>query len=261
MLSSSALTSDSSEPFHHALIALAAQITPLMQGQIGSAPLLLSAGSMVRDTEVADQQGALFLALYQYWQQQHPEAGHIYWLTRSWSMLSWQPIYLSLLSVYGIQAAPSLHNLGQTLHLAQGLVAGFSLASDPVKRGSPAMLIPIVADELWRLLSQLQQQFNQVIRLRPGFVKALLADDLVTYALKVQHLRSDLSHRDIIEQISIWHRALRLPAITTCDFFVAQGSQTLDFMRTSCCMHYRRHDGDYCANCPKADKLPRGVST
>ncbi|WP_434339787.1 siderophore ferric iron reductase [Motilimonas cestriensis] len=257
---SSTVASDSHDPAHAALIALAEQIAPLMQGSCGGEQPLLRAVSAT-DEKKQDTSGALLSQLYGYWQQQHPEAGPLYWLTRSWTMLSWQPIYLSLLSVYGIQAVPELRALSQTLHLEQGLVAGFSIANTPVYRGEQAMLIRNAANELWQLLSQLQQQFDQQIRLRPGLIKSLLADDLVASALRMQHLRDDLSHSELMDQIACWQHELKLPATPPTAFFVDQATQMLAFTRKSCCMHYRRNDGDYCANCPKANKVSRCLPT
>lgn len=251
---SSTVASERCDPAHPALIALAEKITPLMQGSCGGKQSLLRAVSAT-DAEKQDASGALLSQLYGYWRQQHPEAGQLYWLTRSWTMLSWQPIYLSLLSVYGIQAVPELRALSQTLHLEQGLVAGFSIANTPVYRGEKAMLIRNAANELWLLLSQLQQQFDQQTRLRPGLIKSLLADDLVACALRMQHLRDDLSHSELMEQIACWQNELKLLATPPTAFFVDKATQMLAFTRKSCCMHYRRNDGDYCANCRKPTKL------
>ena len=42
-----------------------------------------------------------------------PEAKQAYWLTRTWDLLSWQPIYLSFISIYGCNGLPDIKGMTQ----------------------------------------------------------------------------------------------------------------------------------------------------
>ncbi|MCE9863555.1 siderophore ferric iron reductase, partial [Aeromonas caviae] len=158
---------------HQALFAAAASLIPSLKGNLVAAgdvrpPLTDAAGAT---------SAVVAAALHAHWQQAHPEAGPAYWLTRSWGMLCWQSIYLAMVAVYRHQAVPALDRLGQG-HEA-GVVSGFTLPAEPMIRGEAGVLIKTAGE---RLQAHWQGQFTLLgtaQRLRPGFVRPLLADDLL----------------------------------------------------------------------------------
>ncbi|WP_223916990.1 siderophore ferric iron reductase, partial [Aeromonas caviae] len=164
---------------HQALFAAAASLIPSLKGNLVAAgdvrpPLTDAAGAT--SAEVA-------AALHAHWQQAHPEAGPAYWLTRSWGMLCWQSIYLAMVAVYRHQAVPALDRLGQG-HEA-GVVSGFTLPAEPMIRGEAGVLIKTAGERLQAHWQGLFTLLGTAQRLRPGFVRPLLADDLLAALVRV----------------------------------------------------------------------------
>ncbi|NRA55948.1 MAG: siderophore ferric iron reductase [Gammaproteobacteria bacterium] len=223
----------------------AISITPLLDGRIGTPET--SHFKPQQDSQVAIQ------SLYQYWQQQHPEAGSSYWLTRTWTMLIWQPLYLAFVGVYATQTMPKLSAVGQ-FRGENGLISGYVLPEVPLLEADSAQLVTYSGQQLQLLFNDLRAQFDLQYRIRPGFVAHLLADTLLVNLISFQALRLDLN---VYQQAQAWMVALGLSDKHLSALYQptnADGRWAVK--RISCCMHYRRADGDLCSNCPKL-KSPR----
>jgi len=217
----------------------ALSITPLLKGRLESpekAPFNPQLNNQVAMTQ-----------LYDYWKNTHPEAGSAYWLTRGWTMLIWQPLYLAFIGAYGIQGVPKLSLVAQ-FQGQGGIVAGFTLTKDCLFTGELQALINYAGSELTSLFTALREQFSQQYRLRPGFVAHLLADSVLINLIAFQQLRTDL---DVYQQAKLWFSALELPDKYLSALYKEPESNLWSVKRISCCMHYRRDDGELCANCPK----------
>lgn len=130
------------QDLHHLLDVISRSL-PGLQGRIGAAGAdLLVCGSEGNDRRIA--------ALYQHWQQAHPEAGPHYWTVRSWTYLVWQPIYLTLLGVHLAQRVPCLASLGQAVQ--GGVVSGFCLPEHCPQQATEDQLIGLAASQLEQLL-------------------------------------------------------------------------------------------------------------
>lgn len=183
--------------------------------------------------------------LYDFWQQHYPEAGRSYWAVRSWELLIWQPVIIAITTVYGLQAIPPLRQLSQNLH--QGIVAGYSLPAGCWFRGSLPQLIVRAGSELQSLTSALLEQLQQICTLRPKLAKALMSDQLVIALARVPSVSGQISDADIRAQLPLWLEATGLEPRNL------QLDQNQQVVRLSCCMQYRRHDGELCDNCPRPD--------
>lgn len=217
----------------------ALSITPLLKGGLDNPEK--AHFNPQQDSQVAIKQ------LYNYWQMQHPEAGASYWLTRGWTMLIWQPLYLAFIGVYATHAVPKLSLVGQ-YQGDYGLVAGFTLPEHRLVTGDLLALIAYSGQELTLLFASLREQFALQYRLRPGFVAHLLADSILVNLTALQQLRADL---DVYEQAKLWFAAFDLPNKHLSALYKAPEAELWSVKRISCCMHYRRDDGDLCSNCPK----------
>ena len=217
----------------------ALSITPLLKGGLDKPEK--AHFNPQQDSQVAINK------LYHYWQVQHPEAGSSYWLTRGWTMLIWQPLYLAFIGVYATHAVPKLSLVGQ-YQGENGLVAGFTLPEYHLFTGDLQELITYSGQELKLLFAALREQFSQQYRLRPGFVAHLLADSILINLSTLQQLRTDL---DAYQQAKLWFAALDLPNKHLSALYKVPKAETWSVKRISCCMHYRRNDGDLCSNCPK----------
>lgn len=229
---------------HEALFSAAEQLIPSLKGRLveGEVPLLAGA-----DTGMA-------LALHDHWRLAHPEAGPAYWLTRSWGMLCWQSIYLAMVAVYRVGAVPALDKLGQ--HYQAGLVSGFSLPAAPLIRGEREVLIAAAGQRLRRHWQALFEMVASELRLRPGFVRPLLADDLLAALVRVPDFFTEVSRAEVAAHASLWLAACGLPAEHLAGWRQAAdltevASAAPGYVRQRCCLHYKRRDGALCDNCPR----------
>lgn len=246
---------------YHQLFALTEQFIPIMKGELD----LHSCSEQSPATRIAESgphpyivagdptAGMHLQALYQYWERAHPEAGHPYWLTRSWLMCIWQPVYLAMFSVYVLKAVPNLQSLTQ--HYTQGVVAGYRLTPDDLTQGDDTHLIQVACEHLAVLVEQFLIQFNTFTRLRPGFTRPLLADSVLEALAGLANHFPDAAPADLQAHARQWLAALALASRHLDSLIPVEQSQAnpaWQVARISCCMHYRRHDGKLCANCPRA---------
>ncbi|GAB6260869.1 siderophore ferric iron reductase [Photobacterium sp. R1] len=219
------------------------RLIPIMKG-VESPDTLFS---ITRD----GQNDQLLASLYQYWQQNYPEAGQPYWTTRSWSMLTWQPLYLAFVCVYSVQAVPPLSQIVQQYN-NEGWVAGYSFSQNSKWcEGNTQKLIQCAGRELVDLYEELREQMEQHTRIRPGFTRQLLADTVIAVLLRYHNTLPERLPADVVLQHAAWWlESLGLPGKHINTLYCSEEGQWQQ-MRVSCCMHYRRDDGKYCANCPK----------
>ncbi|WP_303565040.1 siderophore ferric iron reductase [Photobacterium sp. 1_MG-2023] len=221
------------------------RLIPIMKG-VPTPDILLS---IRRD----GNNDALLASLYQYWQQNYPEAGQPYWTTRSWSMLTWQPLYLAFVCVYSVKAVPPLGQIVQQYN-QEGWVAGYSFSKNSAWcEGDTPKLIGCAGRELIELYEDLRQQMENHTRIRPGFTRQLLADSVLAVLLRYHNTLPDSLPADAVQQHAIWWlESLGLPAKHINTLYRSETDGSWQQMRVSCCMHYRRDDGKYCENCPKS---------
>lgn len=231
-----------------ALCTAASALIGSLKGRLveGSAPLLSTADSPMTPAEVA-------LALHDHWRLAHPEAGPAYWLTRSWGMLCWQSIYLAMVAVYRVGAVPALDKLGQGYQ--GGLVSGFSLPPVPMIKGEREVLIAAAGNRLRSHWQQLFELFAGVQRLRPGFIRPLLADDLLAALVRVPDFFGEISREEVAAHAPLWLAACGLPAEHLAGWRqsgeLAPASVAPGYVRQRCCLHHKRSDGSLCDNCPR----------
>ena len=233
---------------HGALFAAASGLIPSLKGRLveaGDPPPLLAASPHSTPAEVA-------AALHDHWRLAHPEAGPAYWLTRSWGMLCWQSIYLAMVAVYRLRAVPALERLGQGYQ--DGLVSGFTLPAEPMIRGEVGVLIKTAGERLQAHWQGLLTLLGTAQRLRPGFVRPLLADDLLAALVRVPDFFGEISPEVVQAHAPLWLAACGLPAGHLAGWRPASLPRDEAFpgyVRQRCCLHYRRGDGELCGNCPR----------
>ncbi|HDZ8829295.1 TPA: siderophore ferric iron reductase [Aeromonas dhakensis] len=233
---------------HGALFAAAAGLIPSLKGRLvaaGEAEALLTATKQATPAEVA-------ATLHEYWRLAHPEAGPAYWLTRSWGMLCWQSIYLAMVAVYRLRAVPALERLGQGYQ--DGLVSGFTLPAEPMIKGEQEVLIKAAGERLQAHWQALFAALGQVQRLRPGFVRPLLADDLLAALVRVPEFFDEVTPAEVVAHAPHWLAACGLPAEHLAGWQPAPwppAAGLVGYVRQRCCLHYKRRDGELCANCPR----------
>lgn len=227
------------------LLQLAARLVPGLQGQLAQ-PEQTERSEQTAIIHGSDNRQSL-LALYQYWRQQHPEATHAYWWVRSWNMLMWQPVYLSVIGVHSAGIAISLAGFSQ--HCQRGIVAGFTLQPQRSDSQATADAINRSAAELTAFYQDMLTQLAQVITLRPVLARRLLADSLLSALLLCYRQASSMTQPQLLLWRQLWLDALGIE--NAAPFYIDTLTCQPAFIRRACCMHYLRADGDCCDNCPR----------
>lgn len=224
------------------LLHVTARALPGLTGEIGMAEEHhLSCGRPGNTSRVA--------ALHRYWQQAHPEAGHHYWSARSWSLLIWQPIYLSLLAVHLGRRAPCLAQMGQSI--VEGSVQGFRLPPHCPYAGNQRALIACASEQLHAFVETQLEEFNAVAIIYPKMARLLVAD-CVRAALLLAQRHDPVTDSALLEAERHWLDALALPGGSALvPLELDDGRHCLGMGRKVCCQHFRRTDGELCASCPK----------
>lgn len=245
MLNESQLTLLQSLQQPYSVAALAADIDPSMT---------LIADPYER-TMVIPNQAEAFQQLFEYWQQAHPEAGAKYWTVRSWSMLTWQPVALALISAFGSQQLIDFRYFQQGLK--QGVVSGF-VWSKPLDERSeldPLRRVAALSPQLNMLFDQYLQQLTQYGPLQHSVAMRLVKDQLAKMILQLAEMMP-AGAQALAEPITaLWCQHLNIntkPAYMQIP--LASGNHKTVVKRGACCLHYYRDDGDFCLTCPKQNK-------
>ena len=221
-----------------------------LKGTIGPAgPDDLACGSAENHMRIA--------ALYDHWQQAHPEAGPHYWSARSWTLMVWQPIYLTILGVHLGRCVPSLDQFAQRVH--HGFVAGFYLHDHCPYIADLDTLIRVAAKQLQNLCERQLEEAGTVFKLNPKMARRLAADCVLAALLYVQNnLRETLCNNRTRVLEGMWLEALGLKdnSELIC-IALDDGQERLALGRKVCCQHFRRADGELCSTCPKLKQEER----
>jgi siderophore ferric iron reductase len=84
------------------------QVTPYLSGQL--------AADNGEGIHISRQNSDAIQQLYWQLSESSKEAGSAYWLTRTWDLLCWQPIYIAFISVYQLKAIPDIKNVSQSIN-------------------------------------------------------------------------------------------------------------------------------------------------
>lgn len=229
-------------------------------------PLLaLTTGFIPGFTEVAVNRPSDFICtpqnnqvqletLYNQLASQHPEAGAAYWRTRLWSLVCWQPLSIAFLAIYGLQWLPAkLGQIKQYCQLSKGEILGFAFADTTQITGSTTTLIPQAASQLRPMFQHLLTDINLFCTLQIHNAERLLADQVIELLVLLANHQQQVTPAQAMVEIEHWLTALQLPEQAlnnlTCD-----DSRQLQFIRRTCCLDFRRHNGKLCDNCPKVPR-------
>lgn len=218
------------------------QITPYLRGYTDF-PQHVESIQVNKDNSVLIQQ------LYNELAQSSPEGGAAYWLTRTWDLLCWQPVYLCFLSIYRLNALPDIYNMTQFTQ--PKFVSGFYFHRTEFIHGSQSLLIEQAGQQLTSLFETYRQQMDPWVRIRPGFTRHLLADGLLNCLVKLQSTNPDYSNEQIIAQAVQWLEACNLPKKHLSSLQAKDQNTPLQLIRTSCCLVYKCEGRSLCSDCPR----------
>lgn len=198
---------------------------------------------------------ARIAALHAHLQRSFPEAGAHYWTVRTWTLLIWQPIYLSLFGVHLAERAPCLDGMGQTV--CDNMVYGFCLPEHCPRSAAQDALIDFAAEQLRALVERQWQEFDAVAGIHRKLARRLQADCVLGALLMVQRQQS-LANERLHRLEQRWLDALGLRGDSALiEVRLSDGRERLALERKVCCQHFRRADGDFCSTCPKLKQEER----
>lgn len=226
------------------LFNTAASYIPILEGQVPAeltdkTPVALSANS---------PEHALY-KLHNALQEAYPEAGAPYWRVRSWGLVCWQPIYLALICVYQLKNVPlNLQALTQSQQAT--MVAGYQLPEGQWQEGDKEGLIAVICQQLSVFFTEFEEVHRDLFGGRSVLYQTLLADQLLASLIVAGQLFSEFNTAEISAEFQHWAKALKLPLTPLKGFQNNAPAQPI-FVRQTCCLHFRRSDGELCSNCPR----------
>jgi len=199
----------------------------------------------------SDQQ--VVIDLYKQIKQSTAEAGHRYWLTRTCTLLCWQPIYVAFISIYGLQHRPDFSVFKQGKINSE--MRGICLLSNQFYSDTTEILIKQAGIELSQSFKYYRQLLDDAYRCRPHFMQTLLGDMLLSALLKLKkNSPIKLPSAYILQQSVLWLDAFGLPTTQSSNFIIDPNSGDMTYKRKSCCFVYKKPNSKFCANCPKKSK-------
>ncbi|WP_427978299.1 siderophore ferric iron reductase [Agarivorans sp.] len=193
--------------------------------------------------------------LYRFWQRQQPKAGERYWVTRTWTMLSWQAVSLSLIGVYAAQRSLDFSQLVQGFNPQTGVVSGYKNLHLSALQQSHAKTLASTCQSLKQLLASYFQHLQGLATLREPVAMRLVKDQLARFMLLLAEHHSAINAESLNQLLQPWYQQLQLSSKSP--FFELelgpQRSKTLA-KPSACCQHHLRPDGDYCLACPKLNR-------
>ncbi|TBW53772.1 siderophore ferric iron reductase [Marinobacter halodurans] len=222
--------------------ALSAEINPALAGDQVPPP--------GRCLCVQDDNRAVLQTLYANLSESYPEAGMPYWSVRTWGLMVWQPIILTVIGVHGAGVLPPLGALRQ--NVGELMVSGYSLPEDGWEHGPEAQLLQRGGQSLRALCDSLLAELRAITPIKPLNALRLVADSLLSAIARLDRIRPELARSRRLELARTWLQAMGLEGQSSLmPLPLPDGRTTLVLDRKGCCMHYRRHDGELCATCPK----------
>ncbi len=235
--------------FFSQLHSKSSQLTPYLRGYQGE--VVLNAVIPQQDNQ------AVIEALFSQLEQDHPEAGNAYWLTRTWSLLCWQPVYLAFISVYQLKSVPPLASMVQ--YVSDNFISGYQFQRHTVTQGGVKALIECAGRELRALLDDYREQMATWTRIRPGFADHLLGDVVMSCLLNA-HQSGELDEASLRTHCQWWLEACQLPLSLANTLFQAPISSEIIQIRKSCCLVYKCHGRGLCGNCPRHEDNKKRLS-
>lgn len=184
-------------------------------------------------------------------QENTPNAGRVYWMTRSWNLLCWQPIYISFIAIYALKVLPDFSQFKQQYQHSS--ITGFVFKNGTIRSGETDQLIALACAQLCPLFEHYRLQLDSFTRCRTSYVQRLLADLVLSSLIKVRDNIELFNDSDLLSHAKLWLTELGIPEHYYHPLIKNNGSP-ITHIRTSCCLTYKANN-DLCANCPKIDKL------
>ncbi|VUD69210.1 hypothetical protein TDB9533_04576 [Thalassocella blandensis] len=194
-------------------------------------------------------------------QHQHPDADKIYWSTRVWRSIIWQPIYACV-------GATHLHHISIDVTLMRqklmnGTVNGFTFneTNTTIPEINNASIGPVFAIStlvnsayhLKALLMQLMRELDDVIRINKRNCTGLIADMVSDALIQLHSMENMVQRHQYFSLLRLWCYLLNLTdrqGLPVSQRIFLKQSQVFT-ERRSCCKHNVIVPNNACLDCPQ----------
>jgi len=197
-------------------------------------------------------------ALLSHYSQAQPIAGKDYWATRVWTLITWQPVYLSVYAVHVMKKPLNLSCLQQRVEKA--VIYGYGFQDSALEDGdsqSPQQTLQTMALRLKEMIDESFDSLNALMPINKANSYGLIADSIMHALLALQELDPSFDDLSIMEIAKQWCQALGLinrkgQFLSELIIIELDNQQTrLVLKRKSCCKHYLVNQNDLCASCSR----------
>jgi len=197
-------------------------------------------------------------ALLSHYSRVQPIAGKDYWSTRVWTLITWQPIYLSVYAVHVMKKPLNLSCLQQRVE--QAVIYGYGFQGPAFEDGdsqSPQQTLQTMARRLKEMIDELFDSLNAFMPLNKANSYGLIADSIMHALLALQELDPNFDDLSVMELAKQWCQALGLinrkgQLLSELQTIKLDNQQTrLVLKRKSCCKHYLVDQDDLCNSCSR----------
>lgn len=230
-----------SEAFFPQLFNATSAVTPYLNGGLGG----ISQDAIHTKNDI----NPIIQVLYKDLSERFPEAGKAYWLTRTWDLLCWQPVYVALVSIYRFNTLPNLCDMAQ--YVKPCFVTGYQFEDQSLVQGDQKTLITNAGAQIKALFDYYQTQMSEWIRIRPGFTHQLMSDGILAGLIRLQQHFPGLTNATIREHAVLWLQSLELDVDNAQLLHELSIDQPLKLVRKSCCLAYKCGGKTVCDNCPR----------
>jgi siderophore ferric iron reductase len=205
-----------------------------------------------------ENQQSVIQALLSHYSQAQPIAGKDYWATRVWTLIIWQPIYLSVYSVHVMKKPLNLCALQQRVEL--GVIYGYGFQGSTFEdedSHNPQMTLAIMAQRLKQMMDDSFESLNALMTLNKANSYGLIADSIMHALLALQELDPCFDDQTLIELAKQWCHELGLvnrkgQLLSELQVIELKNLDSqLVLKRKSCCKHYLVDQDDLCTSCSR----------
>lgn len=212
---------------------------------------------------------AVMESLLSHYRHAFPEAGERYWSTRVWTLLIWQPTFIAVAAVHGMNRSINVGLLQQSVTDAS--IYGFFQERQRTQEGQGVILtgssaseadrfenLLATAESLQKLVDRLFMELTSLCRLNRTNSYGLVADSILKALLALARVLPDFSEGMAVSLGRLWCHVMKLEdrhgvAVSRLEEARSSGegeSERLKLKRKSCCRHNLVDPNDLCCSCP-----------
>lgn len=184
--------------------------------------------------------------------RQFPEAGRIYWSVRGWSLLVWQPVYVTILAANIWNTHIELASMGQRVRGT--IVAGFYLPEHDITIGYASDPLHSGAQTINDLVTKIYDKYGVLLGIRRKLAFSIASDIMLDALMTAGYAGSMELMVQLPDLGQKWLHAAKLK--TRARLVHKQGNNSLHIepARNACCQAFRCSGGQLCESCPRRKK-------